>query len=157
MVLAIAMAMDRHEEWFERAVNTPIPEPLWSYLQTYWGWVVPLVLGVCVSIGVALGLFVEARGTARRTVYAVTRARVIILRVHRDGGLTEHDYRADELVHLGRREHADGSGTLTFESARPKPGSAQRPSFVGIPEVIEVERMLRHLFGGGEPPDVARV
>lgn len=91
------------------------------------------------------------RSIAKNTIYAITNKRAIIIRVHRDGSITERDYRGDELIHLARKEYKDGSGTLTFESARGAGHSSQtasRHKFQAIERVIEVERMLREQFGG---------
>ena len=114
----------------------------------------PVILG-CSIIAVALltlPLFLHsAKLTARNTIYALTDKRAIIIIVHRDGSITERDYRGDELIHLARKEYKDGSGTLTFESARGAGHTSQTASrhrFQAIERVIEVERMLRDQFGG---------
>lgn len=97
---------------------------------------------------VSLPLFLAyARSTARSTVYAITDRRAIVLHVGRRGRVNERDYRGDELVHLARDERPDGSGTITFESAR---GSARKSSahrFLAIPDALGVERLLRERFG----------
>ena len=99
-------------------------------------------------------VFFEPRRLRRRamnTVYAITPARAIVLCVS-GGRTTERDYRADELTHLLRRERADGSGDLVFESARggrPRPSSQGGPhGFYGVPDVLAVEKLLRARFGG---------
>lgn len=89
-----------------------------------------------------------ARSTARSTVYAITDRRAIILVVRRGRTVSERDYRGDELIHLARTENADGSGTLTFESARGSGArNASRHRFLAIPDAIGVERILRTRFG----------
>ena len=90
------------------------------------------------------------RSIARNTIYAITDKRAIIITVHRDGSITERDYRGDELIHLARKEYKDGSGTLTFESARGAGHSnqtASRHKLQAIDDVLGVERMLRDQFG----------
>jgi len=108
--------------------------------------------GIIMALGLlSLPLFLRnARLAAQNTIYAITDRRAIILCVHRDGSITERDYRGDELVHLARKEYKDGSGTLTFESARGAGHSNQtatRHKFQAIEDVIGVERMLRDQFG----------
>jgi hypothetical protein len=99
---------------------------------------------------VSLPLFLAwARSTARSTVYAITDRRAIILVVRRGRTVSERDYRGDELIHLARTENPDGSGTLTFESARGSGAArnASRHRFLAIPDAIGVERILRTRFG----------
>ncbi len=112
-----------------------------------------------VAVGVTLALWCVsyiffawwARSVSKSTIYALTNKRaIIIITVHRDGSITERDYRGDELIHLARKEYKDGSGTLTFESARGAGHTSQTASrhrFQAIKCVIEVERMLREQFG----------
>lgn len=91
-----------------------------------------------------------SKSLANNTIYAITDTRAIIIVVHRDKSITERDYRGDELIHLARKEFPDGSGALTFESARGAGASSQsatRHKFQAIENVIEVERMLRKQFG----------
>lgn len=108
--------------------------------------------GVIMSLGLlSFPLFLwNARLAARNTIYAITDRRAIVLRIHRNGSTTERDYRGDELIHLARQENPDGTGTLTFESARGAGHTSQtasRHKFQAIERVIEVERMLRDQFG----------
>lgn len=108
--------------------------------------------GIIMVLGLlSLPLFLRsARLAARNTIYAITDRRAIVLRVHRDGSITERDYRGDELIHLARKEYKDGSGTLTFESARGAGHSnqtASRHKLQAIDDVLGVERMLRDQFG----------
>ncbi len=121
-----------------------------------WLFVVPLLFSVFGLVIIAAGVWVyfatikHAITEASETVYAVTPNRAIVLRVKQDGTSIERDYRADELIHLARREHADGRGTLTFESARGSARTNETASahkFRAIDDVIEVERMLRNQFG----------
>lgn len=109
--------------------------------------------GICMTLGsvVARWLMIRhARRTARNTIYAITNKRAIALTVNKDGSITERDYRGDELIHLVRHKKPDGTGTLTFESARgagTSSSTASRHKFQAIEDVIEVERMLRTQFG----------
>lgn len=104
------------------------------------------LVGLC-----SLPLFLwGVKRTADNTIYALTNKRAIIIFIDIDGSITERDYRGDELVHLARKEYKDGSGTLTFESARGaghSPQTASRHKFHAIERVIDVERMLRDQFG----------
>jgi hypothetical protein len=115
-----------------------------------WG---PIIFGVVVMLaGVcSLPLFIQnAKTVARETIYAITDKRAIILVAKKNGSITERDYRGDELIHLARNEEPDGTGTLTFESARgagASSGTTSRHKFQAIENVIEVERMLRDQFG----------
>ena len=99
-------------------------------------------------------LFFEPRRLRRHalnTVYAVTPARAIVLHVG-TRKTVERDYRADELTHLLRKECADGSGDLVFENARggrPRPPSQGGPhGFYAVPDVLDLEKLLRSRFGG---------
>jgi len=109
--------------------------------------------GICMTLGsvVARWLMIRhARRTAHNTIYAITNKRAIALTINKDNTITERDYRGDELIHLVRHEHPDGTGTLTFESARgagTSSSTASRHKFQAIENVIEVERMLRTQFG----------
>jgi len=116
-------------------------------------------LGLAIAAGVVLALWLASYHLFRRwaisasknTVYAVTDKRVIILNINHDKSITERDYRGDELIHLARTEFPDGSGTLTFESARGAGHTAQtaaRYRFHAIENVLDVERMLRSQFCG---------
>ena len=107
--------------------------------------------GLILVVAATLPLFFRyAKFTANNTIYAITDKRAIIIAVARDKSITERDYRGDELIHLARKESPDGSGTLTFESARGAGTSTQTSSrhrFQAIEDVIGVERMLRKQFG----------
>ena len=115
-------------------------------------WTFLLIAGVLMVLWIcSLPLFQRwTKKLSNNTIYAITDRRVIILVVHGDKTVTERDYRGDELVHLARKENPDGTGTLTFESARgagASSGTASRHRFQAIEDVIEVERMLRKQFG----------
>ncbi len=116
-----------------------------------WG---PVVFGgiVILLAACSLPLFLaDAKCAARNTIYAITNHRAIVLVLKKDGSSNERDYRGDELIHLARDENPDGTGTLTFESARgagTSSSTSSRHRFQAIPDVIEVERMLRQQFGG---------
>ena len=111
-----------------------------------------VAIGVVIAIwiGVYPLILLSVRSIAKRTIYAITNQRAIILSLHRDGSITERDYRGDELIHLARREYPDGYGNLTFESARGAGHTSQtasRHKFQAIANVLDVERMLRDQFG----------
>jgi len=107
------------------------------------------------------GLPIRARKRASRTVYAVTDRRAIVLVAHRNGRVVERDYCADELRHLFRRQRADGSGDLHFESAKGaaptgSPTGSTTPSqhgFLAVRDVLGVERLLRRQFGCSDTPE----
>lgn len=112
------------------------------------------VIGVLCQFPLIWVLFFERgrlRRVAKNTVYAVTPARAIILVLKGEKAI-ERDYRADELTHLLRKERADGSGDLIFESARA--GRARQQSqgsphgFYAIDDVLSIEKLLRRQFGG---------
>jgi F0F1-type ATP synthase assembly protein I len=112
-----------------------------------------IILAGLILIGTIAGVifaFRSAKYTANNTIYAITEKRAIIIVIHKNKSITERDYRGDELVHLARIEFPDGSGTLTFESARGAGGSAQtatRHRFHAIDQVSDIERILREQFG----------
>lgn len=112
------------------------------------------IVGAGVSILIWFAVYplylMWAKSVANKTVYAITNKRAIILIVNKDGSTSERDYRGDELIHLARQENPDGTGTLTFESARGAGTTAQsasRHQFRAIDNVIEIERLLRTQFG----------
>lgn len=115
-----------------------------------WGLIILAgLIAFCTVAGVIFA-FKDAKSVANNTIYAITDKRAIIIVLHRDKSITERDYRGDELIHLARKESPDGSGTLTFESARGAGASSSvntRHRLHAIEDVIGVERMLREQFG----------
>jgi hypothetical protein len=116
----------------------------------------PVILFVFAGVIVAFTImgcvigWVALNQEAATTVYTITDKRVIILRRTKRGITTERDYRADELIHLARKEYRDGFGTLTLESARGSSTTARgnsRHRLQAIEQVIEIERLLRKQFG----------
>lgn len=117
------------------------------------------VIGVLCQLPLVWVVFFERgrlRRIAKNTVYAVTPARAIVL-VLKDEKAIERDYRADELTHLLRKERADGSGDLIFESARGGRGRQQSQGsphgFYAIDDVLSIEKLLRRQFGSHDLPD----
>jgi len=115
-------------------------------------WTFFVLAGVPVLIWIAVYplYLLWAKSITNKTIYAITNKRAIILIVNKDGSTSERDYRGDELIHLARTEFPDGTGTLTFESARGAGTTAQsasRHQFRAIDNIIEVERLLRTQFG----------
>lgn len=110
-----------------------------------------------VTLGAAVFMYalpVRANKRAARTIYAVTDRRAIVLVAFDDGRVVERDYSADELGHLFRRQHADGTGDVHFESARGvapgSPSGGTTPSqhgFLAVRDALDVERILRRRFG----------
>lgn len=103
----------------------------------------PMVWVLCFEHG-------RLRRIARNSVYAITPSRAIVLTACARKTI-ERDYRADELVHLLRKERPDGSGDLVFEAARAgRPRSQAHGGahgFFGIDGVLGVEKLLRKRFG----------
>lgn len=88
---------------------------------------------------------------ARRTLYAVTDRRVIIL--SGSWSTTVTTLMPDQLRDLTRKEKLDGSGDLYFEQppvyeSRTQPRPTHR-GFIGIPNVREVEELVRTIKAPG--------
>ncbi len=102
--------------------------------------------------GAGLGAPRLARWRALRTVYAVTDRRAIVLRVQRDGGRDEHDYRPDEVSLTRRRDRADDAGDILFENTlRQRPGNRSGSTthgFHAVARAREIDRLLRRTFAG---------
>ena len=84
---------------------------------------------------------------ARRTVYAVTERRAVII-----GGWASRSIQSftrDEIGNVIRIERPDGVGTLHFASRVTTNSKGferiRRIGFIGIPEVRRVEQMIRNL------------
>jgi hypothetical protein len=98
-------------------------------------------------VAVGLGLLLSpllALWTARRTLYAVTSGRVLVVRVGRSRKVDRHPLPDERL--LSRTQRPDGSGDLVVaksEVATNRGRTALRTvTFVGIPEVARVERIV---------------
>lgn len=99
---------------------------------------------IAASIGGYLFWLRETRYIATHSIYAVTDRRVITLRRHRNGSLTEHDFMPDQIAHIVRTEYPDGTGSLTLDIAGVS-RSTQHPHLTGIHDAREVERLIRKL------------
>lgn len=84
---------------------------------------------------------------AKKTVYAITSERLVIIRGNR-----VQSFEPDEIEELERREGGDGSGDVIFNRdivrSRSRRGSrtrVRRIGFFGIPEVRRVEDAIRRL------------
>ncbi|MEZ6163658.1 MAG: hypothetical protein R3B67_04400 [Phycisphaerales bacterium] len=89
------------------------------------------------------------RSIARNTsIYALTDKHFIIINVHRDGSITERDYRGDELI-PSPAKNTRAAAPITFESARGgAPSDRQPPPVPGHrTRRSKFERMLRDQFG----------
>jgi hypothetical protein len=87
---------------------------------------------------------------ARRTCYAITDRRAIVLEASLRGALTVYSYGPKELTKQYRRENADGGGDLVFEEIMTVSRSSNGPSttttkrgFLAIDDVRAVETLLR--------------
>jgi hypothetical protein len=97
------------------------------------------------------------RRSARRTIYAVTARRAIIMRGTLLGGREVRSFTIDDLHQMSRHERRDGSGDLVFQeqgALRSAGPGAKAPSvhtraqgFYGVPAVAELERLVRDTLG----------
>ncbi|MBC8142102.1 MAG: hypothetical protein H7Y38_11755 [Armatimonadetes bacterium] len=122
---------------------TGTPEGI-SWFMALWG--LPFI-----AIGVAmLSAPFVAMARSSRTVYAVTTKRVIFLTL-KNGKHEVHSFTPQYVGDLRSTERGDGSGDLTLAPA-PQYGavnSAKHTGFFGIPDVREVERIVRETFFPG--------
>lgn len=95
---------------------------------------------------------------ARRTIYAITDRRALVITRSRRGVVEERDFAPDETRHILRVERPDGSGDIIFESPRRNPsGSANsvstlgRIGFLSVEDCAAVERILRTTLQ--QPPE----
>jgi len=102
---------------------------------------VPFIL---IGVGLLLSPLWDYLG-ARSTYYIITNARILIVEGKRSR--TFRSYYPADLGVLERSERADGSGDLTFAQKVSTDSEGHRKiealNFVGIPEVRQVERLLR--------------
>lgn len=105
---------------------------------------IPIALGIVfLLIGVVGNIlaFRDTRYAADNTIYAVTDRRVIILRLKRNGSITEDDYRRDQIAHIAREEHPDGTGSLTLDVTGAS--ISARRQITAIADPLAVERLIR--------------
>lgn len=92
---------------------------------------------------------------ARRTLYAVTDRRVLVIVCGRSR--TVRSYCRGDIGNIERTERADGSGDLSFARNVAIDGSgnqrAETVRFVGVADVRSVEQLLRRLSTGNPGPD----
>ena len=108
-----------------------------------------LFQGSFVAIGVGmLAAPIWGYLKARKTVYAITDRRILIIVAGRSKKVQSHG--EGDIGNIERVERADGSGDLTFAKHIYKDGEgSQRANdvkFVGIPEVRVVEDLVRKTF-----------
>jgi hypothetical protein len=102
-----------------------------------------------IGLGMMLGpLWAWLR--ARNTVYALTERRAVIIVNGGGGGISS--YARADMGELTRIERADGSGTVFFaiRTSTTSRGFVKntRVGFIGIPDVRNVERLIReHVLG----------
>ena len=91
---------------------------------------------------------------ALKTGYFVTNRRVFIIERKGWSGFRVRTFLPEHLDQLERVQRADGSGDLIFDreyrSGRNGNGSIVEIGFIGIPEVREVEALIRELPGAGK-------
>jgi hypothetical protein len=79
---------------------------------------------------------------ARKTIYAITSKRVLVIRGTFFKGLDVLTYPPADLESVSRKERADGSGDL-FLYGWSGPGATDLPhNLIGIPDVRNVEQIL---------------
>ncbi len=104
----------------------------------------PIAIGLAIVLLTIAGTILAFRNTrhaAANTVYAVTDRRIIILRVKRNRSITEDDYRRDQIAHITREEHPDGTGSLTLDVTGSP--SRTRHQLAGVADPLVVERLIR--------------
>ena len=90
------------------------------------------------------------RRIAKRTAYAITDRRAIVLAARWNGAYEVRSYEPGDLRRMTRVQHADGGGDLVFDRQHfvAEPGDARpdpRPfGFLGIDRVREVEEIIRN-------------
>ena len=98
---------------------------------------------------IGLALFSAPFWTARRlkrTVYAITDRRAIILAAGSFGSMKVRSFGPGALASIERVERADGSGDLIFEEYTERRGSSShtvRHGFVSVARVRDVEDVVR--------------
>lgn len=89
-----------------------------------------------------------AQAKAKRTTYAITDQRVLIIETGKTRKV--ESYSADDLGNISRVERPDRSGDLTFAQKSYRDSDNDRRStdikFVGVREVRQVENILRDTF-----------
>ena len=111
------------------------------------------LLGAALLIGAAACLTGPwwARAKARRTVYALTNTRVMILVLEGSGRTRTDAVEPGHPLSIARREHADGSGdVILYPTPRAQHGQL---SLAATPRPREVERLIRTTF---DPPGDSR-
>jgi hypothetical protein len=82
---------------------------------------------------------------ARRTVYALTDQRAIVIKGKLFGGVNVQSFEPDRLTSIERNQLADGTGDLVFERFTQRRGSGTstvRRGFMGIENVRQVEELI---------------
>ena len=94
--------------------------------------------------------------TALKTIYAITNQRVLIISSKRNSKVST--YLAASINMLERTDHANGTGTVTFNRAsyRDSDGDSRSDDakFIGIPDARMVEQLFRDTFKAPEDHDV---
>lgn len=116
------------------------------------GWLLRLGMAPFVLFGLSMllsPLWAYLKG--RRTLYAITDRQVLIVTEGRTR--TVQSFREGEITKIVRTERPDGSGDLTFSERVVRDDEAhtrvEDVALIGIPEVREVEKILRSAFRKG--------
>ena len=80
---------------------------------------------------------------ARRTVYALTGRRAIVIEPGLLSGMTDRSYPPGALALMRCDEREDGAGDLVFENRKTWVGMPQAVGFLAVERVREVEAMVR--------------
>lgn len=103
-----------------------------------------LLLFVVIGLALVVAVF-RSPGKYKRTAYAITDRRAMIITLTRRGGSTVESFRPESLTSMIRKQNADGSGDLIFEQFRERRGSGTttiRRGFIGIRDVKLVEDLI---------------
>jgi hypothetical protein len=119
------------------------------------GVVFPLFGLPFVLIGVAMiAAPFWAGKAAQSTTYAVTNHRILVIKASRNRSV--RSFRAEDIGELEYTERPDGSGTLVFSRHNYQSGNGQtnvaKDQFIGIPNVRQVEQLVRDTFKNGQRP-----
>ncbi|HEV3026837.1 MAG TPA: hypothetical protein VG457_04650 [Planctomycetota bacterium] len=102
-----------------------------------------------------LGAPFLSRQAARKTLYAVTPRRLLIVRLERSP--VAQSYLLPRLPLLEGREHPDGTGDLIFSSRTESSGdggpTVVEIGFLGIRNVRKVEKLVRSLLASARRPE----
>lgn len=133
--------------WMEVSRIRPVPP----------GQVQPSMVSVYLFAGFAILLWVgfafsvrhpfSTSAKARRTVYALTNTRVLIVYIATDGRVRLDSIEPGHPLRLRRKDHGDGTGDIFVHPA--PDGRTSQFSLAATPNPREVDRLIRETF---DPP-----